>query len=320
MTEHGQPPFQPEHSLPADLREWLAAEQSACLIAPTADGAVFVVKLPGQEIDQLRGPVPMLLQHELYLHPQAPVLRTVTYFYDDPRNPFVLDAYTNVADADQRDTFLALGERNDLHYQFYDEQLAHRVTKALPNRAPELFVDVVIQAEEHAAGIAEEQYDFDAAKRAVEAAVNPPPEEPAPMAGGAAQKRYRGFSEDADSAMGPEAVFVQQDEEPPYRLPNDQRHSMEFSWGYSGSGPAQLARSILADHLGTSDPHPALYQRFKAAFVARFEQGKPWQITSEEIGAFLAKPEMQALLEDQRELDELRREIAELERREIDQT
>jgi len=306
MTEHDQPSFEPEHSLPADLREWLAAEQSACLIAPTADGAIFVAKLPGHEIDQLRGPVPMLLQHELYLHPQAPVLRTVTYFYDDPRHPFVLDAYTNVADADQRDTFLALGEQDHLHYQFYDEQLSHRVTKAIPNRTPELFVDVVIQAEEHAAGITDEQYDFDAAKRAVEAVVNPTPDQPPPIAGGAGEKRYRGFSEDAESAMGPEAVFVQQDDEPPYRLPNDQRHSMEFSWGYSGSGPAQLARSILADHLRTSDPHPALYQRFKAAFTARFEQGKPWQLTSDEIADFLAKPEMQTILEEQRELDELR--------------
>ena len=119
--------------------------------------------------------------------------------------------------------------------------------------------------------------------------------------------------------MGPETVFVQQDEEPPYRLPNDQRHSVEFSWGYSGSGPAQLARSILSDHLGTSDPHPAIYQRFKAAFVSCFEQGKPWQITSEEIETFLAQPKIQALLEEQRELDQLRAELAELERRESEQ-
>ena len=31
-----------------------------------------------------------------------------------------------------------------------------------------------------------------------------------------------------------------------------------FEWGFEGSGPADLARSILWDHLG-KEPSPALY-------------------------------------------------------------
>jgi hypothetical protein len=140
------------------------------------------------------------------------------------------------------------------------------------------------------------------------------PDAPAPMAGGAPLKHYKGYSEDAGSAMGPAVVFVEEEEQPPYRLKHEVRHSPDgFSWGYSGSGPADLARSILADHLGFV-PHPAIYQRFKAAHVARWEQAKPWQITSEEIAVFLAQPEMQKLLDEQRQDEELQREIAALER------
>src|SRR5438270_824587 len=116
--------------------------------------------------------------------------------------------------------------------------------------------------------------------------------------------------------MGPEVVFVQEDEQPPHRLKHEMRHSPDgFSWGYGGSGPADLARSILADHLGFV-PHPGVYQRFKAAHVAHWEQGKPWQITSEEIAVFLADPTIQKLLDEQRHDEALERELAELERRE----
>src|SRR4051812_6776125 len=102
------------------------------------------------------------------------------------------------------------------------------------------------------------------------------------MAEAKPMKTYREFSEDAGSAMGPEAVFVQPDQGDPYPLRHHVRHSPDgFSWGYGGSGPADLARSILADHLGAV-PSPTIYQRFKAVHVARWEQGRPWQLTSEE--------------------------------------
>lgn len=46
-------------------------------------------------------------------------------------------------------------------------------------------------------------------------------------------------------------------------LTHQVRHSPSgFSWGYLGSGPAELALSILWDHLGC-EPTPALYQDFK---------------------------------------------------------
>jgi hypothetical protein len=55
-----------------------------------------------------------------------------------------------------------------------------------------------------------------------------------------------------------------------------------FEWGYGGSGPAQLALALLADHFGNNDRALALYQSFKSAVVAKLP--KPgWTLTSADI-------------------------------------
>lgn len=59
-----------------------------------------------------------------------------------------------------------------------------------------------------------------------------------------------------------------------------------FCWGYGGSGPSDLARSILWDYLG-KEPSSELYQDFKWEFVAAWKA--KWQITSAEIGAWIKK-------------------------------
>ena len=57
-----------------------------------------------------------------------------------------------------------------------------------------------------------------------------------------------------------------------YPLPHLVRHSPDgFNWGYAGSGPAELARSLLMDCLGAA-PAPRLYQAFKQRFICRLEQ------------------------------------------------
>ena len=55
-----------------------------------------------------------------------------------------------------------------------------------------------------------------------------------------------------------------------------------FEWGYAGSGPAQLALALLADHFGNDDQALALYQSFKLGVVAQLP--KPgWTLTSAQI-------------------------------------
>jgi hypothetical protein len=59
-----------------------------------------------------------------------------------------------------------------------------------------------------------------------------------------------------------------------------------FEWGYGGSGPAQLALAILADHLGDDQEALNFYQRFKWAIIAELP-GCGWRLTTLEIDAVL---------------------------------
>lgn len=59
-----------------------------------------------------------------------------------------------------------------------------------------------------------------------------------------------------------------------------------FSWGYGGSGPAQLAIAILADCVGI-DNAKRFYQDFKWQIVCGWELREPWTITETEIRAWL---------------------------------
>lgn len=66
-----------------------------------------------------------------------------------------------------------------------------------------------------------------------------------------------------------------------YRLPHVLKHSPDgFEWGYSGSGPSDLAISILSD-VFDKDPEPSLYQDFRDEFIAQFQSD--WSLTEREI-------------------------------------
>ena len=55
-----------------------------------------------------------------------------------------------------------------------------------------------------------------------------------------------------------------------------------FEWGYGGSGPAQLALALLADHLGDADEAVALHQYFKRAVVEKLPS-RHWKLTSRQM-------------------------------------
>jgi hypothetical protein len=61
-----------------------------------------------------------------------------------------------------------------------------------------------------------------------------------------------------------------------------------FEWGYGGSGPAQLALAILADHCGNNERAFNLYQRFKWKVVAEFPH-RSWTLTSHDIDQVLQR-------------------------------
>lgn len=58
-----------------------------------------------------------------------------------------------------------------------------------------------------------------------------------------------------------------------------------FSWGYGGSGPAQLALAILLDYYGDTDFALKYYQSFKWIAVAKWPASQDWAITGAEIEA-----------------------------------
>jgi hypothetical protein len=106
---------------------------------------------------------------------------------------------------------------------------------------------------------------------------------------------YHGYS-DSPTAAGPAAVIVRDAEPMRFRpLPHYVYHSPTgFSWGYLGSGPSELARCILRDHLGYF-PSTTVCQAFKADFVAQWPQGGAWSLTAERIADWLADHPLQCV-------------------------
>ncbi len=136
-------------------------------------------------------------------------------------------------------------------------------------------------------------------------------------------KVYRGYTDQAQA--GPEAAILVYDEDrPAYKLRQMIVHSPSgMAWGYGGSGPADLALSILADHLGEADALPTperydhalakeiqrtrawmLHQDFKWQFIAPLDQGAGWTITAAAIDAWLAPrlPEIERAHRERRAL------------------
>jgi hypothetical protein len=55
-----------------------------------------------------------------------------------------------------------------------------------------------------------------------------------------------------------------------------------FSWGFGGSGPAQLALALLLDAVGRPEAD-AYYQRFKWDVVSLWPQDGRWELDAEAI-------------------------------------
>ena len=81
-----------------------------------------------------------------------------------------------------------------------------------------------------------------------------------------------------------------------------------FEWGYTGSGPAELAKQMLLHFYGDLETitrqevldgmHPTayIYQLFKWQFIAKLSRYN-WTIMAEEIRQWLEKPDIVNLFE-----------------------
>jgi hypothetical protein len=87
---------------------------------------------------------------------------------------------------------------------------------------------------------------------------------------------------------GTDELFDVQFEDPIRWRTNEKNHSPTgFEWGYSGSGPAQLAWCLLRECGLTQEQTQTVYMRFKAEVVAKFSQ--EFTITKEEILNWVSK-------------------------------
>ncbi len=131
-------------------------------------------------------------------------------------------------------------------------------------------------------------------------------------------KTYRAYT-DREDAAGDVSYVVQGDDGQFRRLRHLKVHSgTSMNHGYSGSGPADLALAILADHLGEADRIPAhdrydhdiagqiqrttawcLHQDFKRALIAPLDQDKGFALTAADIDTWLG-PRRGALEREER--------------------
>ena len=101
---------------------------------------------------------------------------------------------------------------------------------------------------------------------------------------------FRGSAEGHDRTvvLVDENVETRLNPKPSQELRN---HSPDgFNWGYSGSGPAQLALAILLEVTQDTEIAFYLYQDFKFQFIATIrDQTATWEIREAEIIAWVRK-------------------------------
>jgi hypothetical protein len=91
-----------------------------------------------------------------------------------------------------------------------------------------------------------------------------------------------------ESGLGQPVVTVcdgQKCQALPLRLDLFNHSPSGFSWGYGGSGPAQLALALLADALEDDDRAIRLHHDFKFKVVAAWPEGERWWITADQTAA-----------------------------------
>lgn len=96
---------------------------------------------------------------------------------------------------------------------------------------------------------------------------------------------YKGLPERTSKG----GFLVLKDDKPlsPRRSQNVWNHSPDgFSWGYSGSGPAQLALALLLEETDRNTA-VAVHQSFKSSVIAGLPQEKGWELTSDYIQSWI---------------------------------
>ena len=162
MPERGPSPE--PFALPAEFVEAIQDDDYAFLTLATNRGTALVAKLPGAEIEGLRGTFPIQMRHELFGHPSSPVIRLTATLFDDPDQPFLLETFINVDEEDQRTDYASFADQEELLLLFYDERHRHQLAKTVGNGSRDRIPSILQAADELLAGVPVKERDFDQAK------------------------------------------------------------------------------------------------------------------------------------------------------------
>jgi hypothetical protein len=106
-------------------------------------------------------------------------------------------------------------------------------------------------------------------------------------------KRYYAHVSFRDQYQGTVWVVDDSNDDGPKPLKHHVHHSPDgHSWGYHGSGPAELAKDLLWDVFGMK-PDPALYQAFKDEVIALLDQDHGWELRDHTIRRWVQHHEEQ---------------------------
>ena len=100
-------------------------------------------------------------------------------------------------------------------------------------------------------------------------------------------KMYTGM---IDANGEPQVTVIEDGQEKPLlpRLDLRNHSPAGFSWGYYGSGPAQLALALLADAI-SEDFALKNYQHFKAVVIANIPKNQGWVLSQTVVYALVAQ-------------------------------
>jgi len=166
IEQSGEPLY--PSPLPPEMTEFFRDYDYACLAEVSDHGTVFIIKAPIQDILSCWGNVPIQVQHQLYKHFAAPVIRSLITIYDQA-DPLAFETFYNIMDAEQRQALTAQTQQDELLLLFYDEALIHRLSKKLLNKAKakEELTHLIEEADGHLTNLDLDVFDFDLAKAEV---------------------------------------------------------------------------------------------------------------------------------------------------------
>src|SRR4051812_3668428 len=164
MKERGK---SQRNDLPSELKEFLRTQEYACLLHGSNRGPLCLLKAPASDLATLGGPMPVRITHELYSKPTAPVIRTLLRWYDRPNSSLSFEAFTNVADPEQRQDYRRLARQSTLTVLGYDELLRLAVQKRVANHQQREITQIADLADKLRVLIPDGEYDFDLAKARV---------------------------------------------------------------------------------------------------------------------------------------------------------